>query len=153
MVFPLTSDIFCRPFNLLRVTFKTSETTSTELVLRTLFLTNNILRAHFHVHSHFHFPSALLPLISSLFPTFSLTFLSWLQRIALISAARYQVNTVSLNLIMVIDVLFYNSDESNSLNMRDSFSMQSVIEKTYPLTLHEGLLINESLDEDFFFKG
>lgn len=54
---------------------------------------------------------------------------------------------------MVIDVLFYNSDESNSLNMRDSFSMQSVIEKTYPLTLHEGLLINESLDEDFFFKG
>lgn len=73
--------------------------------------------------------------------------------VALISAARYQVNTVCLNLIMVIDLLFYNSDELDSLNMRDTFSMQSVFEKTYPLILHETLLIKESLDEFFFPKN
>lgn len=50
---------------------------------------------------------------------------------------------------MVIGLLFYNSDESDSLNMKNSFSMQSVTEKIYPLILHEALLIKESSD-DFF---
>lgn len=96
---------------------------------------------HFLPVSNFHFNFLVLAATQAVITVAVVT---------LISAVRYQVKTVRLNLIMVIDLLFYNSDESDSLNMRDSFSVQPVIEKTHPLRLHEGLLIKKSLDGIFF---